>query len=134
MCKPYLEKLAKDLNRIYQLFPRIPSNSYSRKGIKIWHQYFQRKHQSRSFTYLTLDAVSQQLYQKILHHGFFLWSLQIFIQERHKEQLLLNISVKQYYRGRVNIHKLQMNLEKKTTWSFRKALPQPTNIGPQDVP
>ena len=35
ICKPSLEKLPKDLNKIYQLLARILYNSYSREFIKI---------------------------------------------------------------------------------------------------
>ena len=38
ICKPTLEKLPKDLNKIYQLLARILYNSYSREFIKILSQ------------------------------------------------------------------------------------------------
>ena len=43
ICKSCLEKLPKRLNKIYQLFERIPYNSYFGKFIKRWSQWFQGK-------------------------------------------------------------------------------------------
>ena len=37
-------KIAKDMNKIYHSFARIPYNSYFRKCIKRWSQWFQGKH------------------------------------------------------------------------------------------
>ena len=73
MCKPCLERLPKDLSKIYQLVPKIPCNSYSEKSIK---------------TFSMLQAYN---FTKRLHHGFSV-EFDEFSQNRHKEQFKLNNS------------------------------------------
>ena len=63
ICKPCLEKPSKDLNKIFELFARIPRTSYFAKYLKIWCQWFQGKHLSCGSISTNLVVVSQRLFQ-----------------------------------------------------------------------
>ena len=66
ICRPCLEKSSKDSNKIYQLFAKIPYNSYFQKHLKVWYQWFEGRHLLWGFISANLDAVSQRLFQKNL--------------------------------------------------------------------
>ena len=74
ICQPCLEKLPK--HKIYQLLAKISYNCYTGKYLKIWSPCIRILIPWQSlvmgFQSLNLDAVSQQLYQKNFHQGFFL--------------------------------------------------------------
>ena len=119
--KPCLEKSSDDSNKIYQLFARIPYNSYFRKYLKIWYQWLQGRHLSWSSTPANLDTVSQQLFQKNpTTVCFFL----LFRTDKKNNswwiaQKILSKKVKYYRRG-VEAQKLQWNCKRNQSEPLRK--------------
>ena len=92
ICKPCLEKSSNDSNKIYQLFARIPYNSYFRIYLKILYRWIQARHLSWGSTSGNLHAVSHQLFQNSSTTVFF-WVRQIFSElSKKKKKLLVNIS------------------------------------------
>ena len=71
LSKPCLEKYSKDSNKTYQLFVRIPYNSYFGKYLKKWYSWLQGRHLSWGSTSVNLNAVSQRLFQKTPPRFFF---------------------------------------------------------------
>ena len=85
ICKPWLEKSSEDSNKIYQLFERIPYESYFRKYLKIWYQWFQGRSQIVGFHFNKFGCCKPTTFPKVLHHGYFL-EFGEFFQNWHKEQ------------------------------------------------
>ena len=74
-------------------------NSYSRKFLKIWPQWFQERQSSWGFTLTNLDAVNQKLFQKNFTRAFFPWSTR-----RYQVKIL-----SRYYRRGLKGQELQWN-------------------------
>ena len=125
LCKPCLEKSSNDSNKIYQLFARIPYNSYFQKYLKIWYQWLQGRHLSWGSTSANLDAVSQQLFQKISTTVLF-WVRRNFPEMTSKTTLgeqFRKYQVKKlsrYYKE--GVARVAMALQKKPKWTIAKTL------------
>ena len=89
-CKP--EKPSKGSNKIYQLFARIPHNSYFEKYLKIWCQGFPGRNLLWGSTSANLDAVTQQIFKKKNYNTIFCLEFSEFFHNIHKEKLLVNNS------------------------------------------
>ena len=63
-----------------------------REILQIMTSMIPRKKLSWDSASANLDTVSQRLFQKKLHHGFFSFEFGKFFQNRHKTQLLVNSS------------------------------------------
>ena len=125
ICKPCLEKSSNDSNKIYQLFARIPYNSYFQKYLKIWYQWLQVRHLTWGSTSANLDAVSQQLFQKISTTVLF-WVRRNFPEMTSKTTLgeqFRKYQVKKlsrYYKE--GVARVAMALQKKPKWTIAKTL------------
>ena len=125
ICKPCLEKSSNDSNKIYQLFARIPYNSYFQKYLKIWYQWLQERHLSWGSTSANLDAVSQQLFQKSSTTVLF-WVWQIFSEMTKKNyswwivQKILSKNLKQVLQRRGEGTRVTMKLQKNQSDLLRK--------------
>ena len=125
ICKPCLEKPSKDLNKIFELFARIPRTSYFAKYLKIWCQWFQGKHLSCGSISTNLVVVSQRLFQndfckntppRFLFLFFGFWRIFSELTKRATlGEYLRKYYIKKlsgYYRGVVEGHELQWNCKK----------------------
>ena len=79
ICKPCLEKIAKDLNKICHLFARIPYNSYFGKSIKRWSQWFQGN-RIVGFHFTKFGCCKPTLPKNTPLRIFLFWSLANFLR------------------------------------------------------
>ena len=124
ICRPCLEKSSKDSNKIYQLFAKIPYNSYFQKHLKVWYQWFEGRHLLWGFISANLDAVSQRLFQKNLTTVIFCSLANFFTIDITQEiaQKILNTKVKQVLQRRGGGTGVAMELQRKLKWTIKKTL------------
>ena len=127
ICKPCLEKSSNDSNKIYQLFTRIPYNSYFQKILQNMMSVTPSKTLILDSTSAKFDAVSQKLFRKSSTTVLF-WVRRIFSENKKNYswwivQEILSKKVKQVWQRRGRGTRVAMELHKKPhKWTIAKAL------------
>ena len=126
ICKPCLEKSSNDSNKIYQLFTRIPYNSYFQKILQNMMSVTPSKTLILDSTSAKFDAVSQKLFRKSSTTVLF-WVRRIFSENKKNYswwivQEILSKKVKQVLQGRGRGTRVAMELQKKPKRTIAKTL------------